>query len=114
MLAPKRNVRAIVAFAKRWKPLVGRTTTPSSRGGKRSSGLQWRRVAEKINAVVRVQGGPDEQNYKGPGRKKQDHIWTRLGHLHEERTLRGREFVYWRHDRVHEDGAGSLARDVFS
>ncbi|KAG3113577.1 hypothetical protein PI125_g7230 [Phytophthora idaei] len=64
---------------------------------------------------VAVEGwGPDKQNYKGPGREKQDHIWTRLGHLHEGRTSRGRVFVYWRHDRVHEDGAGGLARDVFS
>ncbi|KAG4227084.1 hypothetical protein PC116_g24518 [Phytophthora cactorum] len=51
---------------------------------------QRREVLERV-AVERW--GPDEQNYKGPGREKQDCIWTRLGHLHEGRTSRGRGMI---------------------
>ncbi|KAF1793302.1 hypothetical protein GQ600_4368 [Phytophthora cactorum] len=39
------------------------------RGGKRSSGLQWRMVAEKVNAVVRVQGAQTSRTTKGQGAK---------------------------------------------
>ncbi|KAG6949360.1 hypothetical protein JG687_00014912 [Phytophthora cactorum] len=47
-------------------------------------------------------------------RKARSHLDTNYLTTSSRRTSRGSVFVYWRHDRVHADGAGSLARDVFS
>ncbi|KAG2855089.1 hypothetical protein PC113_g12746 [Phytophthora cactorum] len=82
MLAPKRNVRAIVAFAKRWKPLVGRTTTPSSRGGKCSSGLQWRdgaqtsRTTKGQGAKSKIAFGHDLVTFMKDVRREEEYLCT--------------------------------------